>query len=1553
MLMYPPGIVRRGPHSFPECISDFAFAGWIPVIGELQKLLGKGEYEPLRPSPLFESNFLQVTKRGEPVDVHNRPVLVTLGIAATSPALLLPDVMIIARPIERPQGEPPRRKGAKALVELEMTRLIPLELVSLYLHDMGEQQLKMRLATGRVYYLKLCAPRGEERPLFARWLRLIYLLRAPPDSWASIPSWHARDLRGRSTRLPPSQRLRPIREEEEPGATTPQSREHPASRTNRQHPSTRSVGQQVSSFITPVKRSRSTTNLSDDPSRSRAEVANPWSQKPSAERNQGQLSLAIPSGAQGGTSSRSQVGSWSQHGSCAGSRTAFAPGSPERSRFSVGVGRSVVETASVGVGRSAVETASVGVGRSLLTTNSAAASPSRPASPRFSGMGRDMEPSEKSRERSVERSHANPGHANPGHANPSTEQGRSRSQSQRGSTAASRASVPASSPERSRASVGVGRSAVETTSVGVGRSVPTTRSEAVGPSRPASPRFSGMGREMEPGEKSRERSVERSQAQLSHANPGHANPSTDQGRSRSQSQRGSTAASRASVPAGSPERSRASVGVGRSAVETVSVGVGRSLLTTNSAAASPSRPASPRFSGMGRDMEPSEKSRERSVERSHANPGHANPGHANPSTEQGRSRSQSQRGSTAASRASVPASSPERSRASVGVGRSAVETTSVGVGRSVPTTRSEAVGPSRPASPRFSGMGREMEPGEKSRERSVERSQAQLSHANPGHANPSTEQGRSRSQSQRGSTAASRASVPAGSPERSRASMGVGHSAVETVSVGVGRSVPTTRSEAVGPSRVTSTRPSGIVGDMEPGEKSRERNVERSQAQLGHASPSTGQGRTRSQSPHGSTVAPQQSRATTGLSFHARSGGSRAPSFPAPAAVSPERSQLSRGVGPSAVAPAMGPSGQRSQGSSPVAPPGRQATRSRGPASEGSKFRARFSSSSGSHKRSPREKGSESKGKLKSVLSSAKNRSSLTFMTLYSALSDSLDKLTGGRLSQRKSQEEAEVQLGAKSSKRVTISGVVEMSTLDTPELSSTAASEVGSSKKSRESSVERSHGQSGHASPSTEQGRSRSRSPTGTPSQMGSSTMPRDSGTSRPSERSRISVAAGPSERSRISVAAGPSERSRISVAAGPSNVASVSLAGGPAELGGDQLSLVGRGTREHSKAESRSGGPFSSPGSVRQTGTSGAVASLGIKSDNVSREKSEKYRASVGGSSPERSRMSVPPSSQERSRASVPPESAERSRVSVPPESAERSRVSVPPESAERSRVSVPPESAGRSRVSVPPESAERSRVSVPPESAGRSRASVPPGSAERSRVSVPPESAGRSRVSVPPGSAERSRVSVPPESAGRSRVSVPPESAGRSRVSVPPESAGRSRVSVPPESAERSRVSVAVGPSELSRASVAVGPSEMATVSVAMGLSKPGSLSSARTPGTYAPRSPGTGRSGSRARLGVEAGDVSLGRCREHSQSQAREEGGARSRSPLNQPSLAPNARAASSSRPTELDKQGEGSSRTSKAKSRSKRWQEDKQDPSAGHLASRLDAARAGKEVSSPG
>uniref|UniRef100_A0A2K6GEW5 Golgi associated RAB2 interactor family member 5B n=1 Tax=Propithecus coquereli TaxID=379532 RepID=A0A2K6GEW5_PROCO len=146
---------------------------WVPILGELQKTLQKGEYLPLRPLPMFESNFVQVTNRGGPVYVHHGINRLTMGVAASLPGLMLPDILLIAQP---PEG----REGAG----LVLTRMIPLDLVHLYVHDLFTWRLKLRLVTGRYYYLELEAPDSEVGFLFDRWIRLINLLREPATTWA-------------------------------------------------------------------------------------------------------------------------------------------------------------------------------------------------------------------------------------------------------------------------------------------------------------------------------------------------------------------------------------------------------------------------------------------------------------------------------------------------------------------------------------------------------------------------------------------------------------------------------------------------------------------------------------------------------------------------------------------------------------------------------------------------------------------------------------------------------------------------------------------------------------------------------------------------------------------------------------------------------------------------------------------------------------------------------------------------------------------------------------------------------------------------------------------------------------------------------------------------------------------------------------------------------------------------------------------------------------------------------------------------------------------------
>ena len=124
------------------------------TMGKLQRQLHKGEYDIFKYAPIFESDFIQITKRGEVIDVHNRVRMVTVGIASTSPLLPLPDVMLLARPAtgcddHAGRSQTTKAKNRKAAKTLELTRLLPLKFVRISIHDREKQQLRLKFATGR------------------------------------------------------------------------------------------------------------------------------------------------------------------------------------------------------------------------------------------------------------------------------------------------------------------------------------------------------------------------------------------------------------------------------------------------------------------------------------------------------------------------------------------------------------------------------------------------------------------------------------------------------------------------------------------------------------------------------------------------------------------------------------------------------------------------------------------------------------------------------------------------------------------------------------------------------------------------------------------------------------------------------------------------------------------------------------------------------------------------------------------------------------------------------------------------------------------------------------------------------------------------------------------------------------------------------------------------------------------------------------------------------------------------------------------------------------
>ncbi|XP_033716024.1 Golgi-associated RAB2 interactor protein 4 [Tursiops truncatus] len=165
--------------------------------GKLQQQLRNGEYDIFKYAPIFESDFIQITKRGDLIDVHNCVCMVTVGITSSSPVLPLPDTMLLARwatdcEEHAEHSQAAKGKSHEPAKTLELTRLLPLTFVSISTHNREKQQLRVKFATGRSWYLQLCAPPDAQEDLFTSWEELIYLLRPPVESYSrtyAVPAW--------------------------------------------------------------------------------------------------------------------------------------------------------------------------------------------------------------------------------------------------------------------------------------------------------------------------------------------------------------------------------------------------------------------------------------------------------------------------------------------------------------------------------------------------------------------------------------------------------------------------------------------------------------------------------------------------------------------------------------------------------------------------------------------------------------------------------------------------------------------------------------------------------------------------------------------------------------------------------------------------------------------------------------------------------------------------------------------------------------------------------------------------------------------------------------------------------------------------------------------------------------------------------------------------------------------------------------------------------------------------------------------------------------------
>ncbi|XP_067392516.1 LOW QUALITY PROTEIN: Golgi-associated RAB2 interactor protein 1A-like [Emydura macquarii macquarii] len=155
--------------------------------GVLCQLLRSPAYNLFPRSAVFESNFIQVTKQGNWVDIHNTPTLVTLGVTSSEPCLPLPNVLLIAR-LAGLGENPPARAGQLQEPSVALSRLLPLRHVRLSVQDSSRRLLRVQVVTGKVYYLRL----HQEHPdvVFALWSRLADILQRGLSITTKDPSIH-------------------------------------------------------------------------------------------------------------------------------------------------------------------------------------------------------------------------------------------------------------------------------------------------------------------------------------------------------------------------------------------------------------------------------------------------------------------------------------------------------------------------------------------------------------------------------------------------------------------------------------------------------------------------------------------------------------------------------------------------------------------------------------------------------------------------------------------------------------------------------------------------------------------------------------------------------------------------------------------------------------------------------------------------------------------------------------------------------------------------------------------------------------------------------------------------------------------------------------------------------------------------------------------------------------------------------------------------------------------------------------------------------------------
>uniref|UniRef100_A0A4W2ID69 Calumenin n=2 Tax=Bos TaxID=9903 RepID=A0A4W2ID69_BOBOX len=179
--------VTRSYPTFPSLNAWEEFRGLFPVDGEPNPGVGLGveegllgqmvhspEFNLFPESVVFESNFVQVRKGRDWIDIYKTYNTMALGVTSSVPCLPLPNILLMAS-VKWHHGQNQTWNKPSTAPKIILKRILPLKFVELQVSDHLQRVLRLRTVTEKIYYLKLHP--DHPKTVFHFWIRLIQILQ--------------------------------------------------------------------------------------------------------------------------------------------------------------------------------------------------------------------------------------------------------------------------------------------------------------------------------------------------------------------------------------------------------------------------------------------------------------------------------------------------------------------------------------------------------------------------------------------------------------------------------------------------------------------------------------------------------------------------------------------------------------------------------------------------------------------------------------------------------------------------------------------------------------------------------------------------------------------------------------------------------------------------------------------------------------------------------------------------------------------------------------------------------------------------------------------------------------------------------------------------------------------------------------------------------------------------------------------------------------------------------------------------------------------------------